>query len=62
MTDIGALVTQKRDWTWESQFCFHLPLAALPGWLSAQSSKGASVIPQGSHCRSAPHPEWPQVQ
>lgn len=46
----------------ESQPCLHSPLAALLGWLSAQSSKGASVIPQGSHCRSAPHPEWPRVQ
>lgn len=46
----------------ESQFCLHSPLAALPEWLSAQSSKGASVIPRGSHCRSAPHHEWPQVQ
>ena len=46
----------------ESRPCLHSPLAALPGWLSAQSSKGASVIPQGSHCRSAPRPEWPRVQ
>lgn len=46
----------------ESRPCLHSPLAALPGWLSAQSSKGASVIPQGSRCRSAPRPEWPRVQ
>jgi hypothetical protein len=40
----------------------HSPPAALPEWLSAQSSKGAFVIPQGPHCRSAPRPEWPRVQ